>query len=167
MKANIEIDLESSDLDTNFHFDAAYNNKVLILDMVQARKTFAPVGTSTSIVVNPRYHLKSKVAEMLLNCDFDRLGVKIQASKISQSITATSCLDGANKLSQSLTSKGDWTFEWEHFLGEGDSIKSTYKPNESVQVAWRDKGWLTMIHMDVNEDGLSGPDISFKKNVIF
>lgn len=166
MKANIEIDLESSDQDASFQFDAGYNEG-LILDMVQARKTFTLEGTSTTIMVNPRYDFKSKIANLIFNCDFDRLDVKIQASKNFQSITTTTCLDEDNKLSQSVTSQGDWTFAWEHFLGGGDSITSTYKPSESVQIAWRDKGWLTMIHMDVNEDGLSGPDISFKKNVMF
>lgn len=173
--ADIDLDIDNEEFDTKLHLDSKFNydkdkkKASFLVDSIQADKTFTL--EHGSLKVSPRYDFSSKVPDVVVSFDKDGdVGVEVNASKDFQSVTVSGRLNERNKISPTVTSEGDLSLEWEHTLGDidGDNgIKTTYRPNESVDIDWKDKGWSTSIHMDIEDHELLGPEISFKKIVTF
>ena len=154
---------------------------------VEASKEFES-GDAT-VTVNPRYDLDSEEADVVINYDAgdtnveltasaDSQSVKIEhsagdtnfevnASADAQSLTISQQLDEKNKISPTFTSSGDISVEWERDLGDDNSLTATIKPNDSVDLEWKDADWTANINLPVDGTSITGANVGIKRDVSF
>lgn len=57
--------------------------------------------------------------------------------------------------------------EWERNLGDDNSLTTTLRPNESVDMEWKDSAWTANINMPIDGNTISGANVSVKREVNF
>merc|ERR1712013_623099 len=97
----------------------------------------------------------------------DDTDVKIVASRDAQKVTVSQQVDDKNRVAPTLTSSGAMSLEYERSLGDDSSVTATLKPNESIDVTWKDDSWTASVNMPVDGTSIEGADVSIKREVSF
>ncbi len=135
-----ETTLVNKDLDTSFKSVTDFENS-----NVQVSKGFSALGGRA--FVNPRFYMSpnSSAADVVLGYDTDGTSVQVEASKSVQKLTVSQQITNVDRLTPSVTSKGDMALSWRRALGGGDSVTTTLKANESLSLKWNDGPWTATI----------------------
>lgn len=142
---------------------------------VEATKTFE---TDKAVVsVNPRYNLDTEEADVVAGYVQGDTEVEVTASKTSQKFVVSHQLDDENRISPTLTrveggflgfgDKDSVSLEWERKLGDDRSITTTLKPNESLDIEWKDDAWTANINLPVEGTEIMGANVNIKREVTF
>lgn len=120
------------------------------------------------LLVNPRYDVKSSIFDVVLGYSKDKTAIKLEASTSDQKLTVSRQVSDSDKLSPSVSSSGDVSLAWEKSLSGGDTVTTTLKTNESVDVKWEDGAWVAQISTPIDGFELGeGVDVSIKRKVNF
>ena len=151
--------------DLSLKATGSYSGSNSLMNKVQATKVFK--DPTKTISITPRYNLEIEEGDIIVNYKQDKAEFEIIASKTLQQITLSQQLNSNNRVGTTLTNYGDISVEWEHCY-DGKIVTSCLKPNESLDVSWKDGGWVADFNLPM--DGIldvKGLNVSIKKQVTF
>ena len=97
-----------------------------------------------------------------------KTAVNLDASLEEQTIKVSQQLDDSNRVAPSFSlQSGAVAVEWERDLGEGNTLTTTLKPNDSLDMEWKDSAWTATINTPVADNKIGGANISVKRDVSF
>jgi len=105
--------------------------------------------------------------EVVIDHQMDNTNVKLTASADNQEVTVSQQLDANNRISPTVNRNGDVSIEWERTLGDDSSLTATLKPNDSLNVEWKDNDWTANVDMGLDGTNINGANVSIKRDVTF
>lgn len=135
------------------------------LHTVQATKGFDSNGAR--VTVTPRYNFDTDFKDVVVNYENEATSVKLVASATAQEVTFSQQVDEDNRISPTLSSKGDVSVEWERKIGDDSAVKANFKPNDNLSVEWKDSDWTACVKMPVDGTNINGATVSIKRDVQF
>ena len=163
--AAIEMNADSADDDLSIKVTGSAGGSGFAVSEVQATKGIDSNGAR--ITINPRYNLETEDGDIEIGYSKDDTNVKITASRDAQSVTVSQQIDENNRVAPTLGSDGSVSLEYERSLGDGNSVTATLKPNEAIDIEWKDASWTASINMPVDGMSIGGADVSIKREVSF
>jgi len=82
-------------------------------------------------------------------------------------VTISQQLDANNRVAPTINNRGDISVEWERSLGDDSSLTARLKPNDSLNVEWRDNDWTANVDMPVNGANINGANVHIKRDISF
>jgi hypothetical protein len=161
--AELEIDANNKDNDLSVNMLATAGRDFNVRS-VQATKGFDANGAR--VTVTPRLDLENDDRDVEVNYTNDKTSVKLMASASGQEVTISQQVDDDNRIAPTVNSNGDLSVEWERRLSDG-SLTATLKPNESLDVEWRDAAWTANVNMPIDGTNINGANVSIKRDVNF
>ena len=160
--ANVEMEADNEDADLNVQVVATAGGAFNIKS-VQATKGLDANGAR--VTVNPRYNLETNEQDVVVNYNNDKTNVKITASADNQEVEFSQQIDKDNRIAPTVNSNGDISLAWERRLSDDSSLTATLKPNDNINVEWRDSDWTANIKMPIDGTSINGADVSIKRDV--
>jgi len=163
--AAIEATADSEKDDLSLKFLATAGDD-FSLDTVSATKGINSNGAR--ITINPSLDVASKDVDVTVTYDAGKTNVEINASKEEQTVKVSQQVDDANRVAPSFAVRsGKLAVEWERDLGDDNSLTTTLRPNESIEMEWKDSAWTANINMPVEDNKIAGANVSVKREVNF
>jgi len=162
--ADLEINAENADNDLSLNVVASAGGSFNVR-RVEATKGLDANGGR--VTVTPRFNLEDDVRDVVLNYSNDDTEVKLTASADRQEVTISQQLDGNNRVAPTINSDGDISVEWERRLGDDSSLTANLRPNESLDVEWKDDAWTANVNMPISGANINGANVSIKRDVSF
>jgi hypothetical protein len=162
--ANVEVDADNEDADLNLHLVAGTGGGFQVRS-VQATKGFDANGAR--VTVTPRFDLENDNRDVVVNYNNDKTNVKLTASADNQEVTVSQQIDNDNRIAPTVNSKGDISVEWERRIGDDSSLRANLKPNNSLDVEWKDNAWTANVNMPIDGTNIQGATVSIKRDVNF
>jgi hypothetical protein len=165
-QADIEVEASNkdSDLDVKLFASAGKGNGFSV-SRVEATKGFDSDGAR--ITVNPRYNLEREEGDVVIGYARDDTEVELTASKDDQSVKVSQQIDDNNRLAPSVSRSGRIAVEWERKLNEDSTVTTTVRPNDAVDVEWKDNAWTANINIPIDGTNVGGTNVSIKRDVTF
>jgi len=132
---------------------------------VEATKGFDQKGAR--VTVTPRFNLENDDRDVVVNYSNDKTNVKLTASADDQEVTVSQQIDDDNRVAPTINSKGGISVEWERRLSDDSSLTANLKPNDSLDLEWRDAAWTANINMPIDGTNINGANVSIKRDVNF
>jgi hypothetical protein len=104
---------------------------------------------------------------VIVDHQMDNTNVKLTASADAQEVTVSQQLDANNRISPTVNNKGDVSVEWQRTLGDDSSLTATLKPNESLNIEWKDNDWTANVDMGLDGTDITGANVHVKRDVSF
>lgn len=162
--ANVELDADNSDADLSVHLVASTGGAFNVRS-IEATKGFDNNGAR--VTVTPRFNLEDDSRDVVINYNNDNTDVKLTASANNQEVTISQQIDGDNRVAPTINSRGDISVEWERRLSDDSSLTANLKPNDSLNVEWRDSAWTANVNMPIDGTNINGANVSIKRDVNF
>ena len=105
--------------------------------------------------------------QLTLDHSMDNTNVKLTASASGQEVTISQQVDANNRVSPTINNNGDISVQWERDLGDDNSLTATLRPNDSLDVEWKDAAWTANVNMPLDGASVSGANVSIKRDVNF
>jgi hypothetical protein len=105
--------------------------------------------------------------EVTIDHQLDKTNLKLTASVDNQEVTISQQIDDNNRIAPTINNRGDISVEWERTLGDDSSLTATLKPNESLNVEWRDNDWTANVDMPMDGANVNGANVSIKRDISF
>eukprot|EP00543_Licmophora_paradoxa_P019141 CAMPEP_0202478190 /NCGR_PEP_ID=MMETSP1360-20130828/94330_1 /ASSEMBLY_ACC=CAM_ASM_000848 /TAXON_ID=515479 /ORGANISM="Licmophora paradoxa, Strain CCMP2313" /LENGTH=264 /DNA_ID=CAMNT_0049105461 /DNA_START=762 /DNA_END=1556 /DNA_ORIENTATION=+ len=163
--ADIEIDADNAEADLSVKMVAKAGGSGFDVKSVEATKGFDADGAR--VTVNPRYNIETEATDVVVNYNNGDTDVKLTASVDNQEVTISHQIDGDNRIAPTLSNGGDVSVEWERKLNDDSSLTATLKPNESLDVEWKDADWTANVNMPIDGTNINGANVSIKRDVNF
>lgn len=132
---------------------------------IEATKGFDANGAR--VTVNPRRNMQTDETDVVINYDNGDTNVKLTASADAQKVTISQQVDANNRVAPTISSEGDLSVEWERKLSDDSSLTATLKPNDSLDVEWKDNDWTANVNMPIDGTTINGANVSIKRDVSF
>lgn len=161
---NLDLDADNEDADLSLHLVASAGNQFSVRS-IEATKGFDANGAR--VTVNPRFNVENDTRDVVINYNNDRTNVKLTASADSQELTLSQQVDSDNRIAPTIASNGDLSVEWERRLGDDSSLTANLRPNESLNVEWRDQAWTANVNMPIDGTNVKNANVSIKRDVNF
>lgn len=163
-KANVEVDAENEKADLNLHLvaSAGSDNRVR---SVEATKGLDIRGSH--IAVTPRINFDNNSRDVVVDCNLGQTDVKLTASRENQVVTLWRKLNENNRIAPTFDTNGGVSLAWERRLAGESSVTTTFKPDDNLNVEWKDNDWTANIKMPVDGRNINGADVSIKRDVRF
>lgn len=159
--ADVEINAVNNGEDLSVKVDASAGDSFAVSN-IEATKGF------DAWKVNPRYDLGSKTGDVVVSYASGKTELELVASKDEQEVTVSQQLDSENKISPTFALRsGKMSVEWEKSLSGDNSITTTLKPNESLEVEWNDSAWTANVAVPIQGSTLGGATVSVSRDVEF
>lgn len=162
--ANLDLDAENEELDLALRLQASAG-KEFSVQQVEATKGFAAKGAR--VTVTPRYNLENDERDVVISYANDKTNVKLTASVENQEVTISQQLDDVNRIAPTVSSNGDVSLEWERRLSGDSSLRANLKPNNSLDVEWKDSAWTANVVLPIDGANVNGANVSIKRDVTF
>lgn len=163
--AAVEINADNAGDDLSVKIDASAGSDFSV-SKVELTKGFD--SGDARVTVNPRFDVATKETDVVIGYSSGKTDVEIEASKGEQEVTVSQQLDADNKVSPSFALRsGKMSVEWERSLGADNTITTTLKPNEEVEVEWADGEWTANVNLPIVGSSLGGANVSVKREVNF
>jgi len=162
--ADIEVDASNNEQDLSVRLTASAG-KDFNVRTVEATKGFDSNGAH--VTVTPRFNVETDERDVVVNYDNGDTNVKLTASAESQKVTISQQIDSKNRVAPTITSSGDLSVEWERTLADDSSLTATLKPNDSLDVEWKDNAWTANVNMPIDGTSINGANVSIKRDVNF
>jgi hypothetical protein len=105
--------------------------------------------------------------EVTIDHQMDNTNVKLTASADNQEVTISQQIDDDNRIAPTINNNGDISVEYERRLGDDSSLTATLKPNDSLDVEWKDNDWTANVNMPMDGINVQGANVSIKRDVNF
>jgi len=162
--AEVEIDADNAKDDISVRLTASAG-KDFNVRTIEATKGFDANGAR--VTVNPRYNVANKESDVVVNYANGDTSVKLTASMDAQKVTISQQVDGNNRIAPTISSGGDLSVEWERKISDDSSLTATLKPNDSLDVEWKDAAWTANVNMPIDGTSINGANVSIKRDVNF
>ena len=162
--ADLEINADNDDNDLSVNVVARAGGDFSVR-RVEATKGLDANGAR--VTVTPRFNLEDDTRDVVVNYNNDKTNVKLTASADSQEVTISQQLDKENRVAPTINSNGDMSIEWERSLGDDSSLTATLKPDDNVNVEWKDDAWTANVNMPISGTNIKGANVSIKRDVNF
>jgi len=162
--ADIEINAVNADEDLSLKVLASAGDGFSV-SSVEATKEFDSGDARVS--VNPRYDVASASADVVIGYDSGDTSVEVTASADEQNVKVSQQVGDNDRITPSLALQSkDISVEWERSLDDGNSVTTTFTPNQAVDIEWNDAAWTANINLPI-DDGLGGANVSIKRELNF
>ena len=162
--ADVEIDAKNAENDISVRLTASAG-KDFSVQTIEATKGFDANGAR--VTVNPRRNLQTDETDVVIKYDNGDTNVKLTASADAQKVTISQQVDANNRVAPTISSEGDLSVEWERKLSDDSSLTATLKPNDSLDVEWKDNDWTANVNMPIDGTTINGANVSIKRDVSF
>lgn len=105
--------------------------------------------------------------EVTIDHSMDRTNVRLTASADKQEVTISQQIDDNNRIAPTINNSGDISVAWERTLGDDSSLTATLKPNDSLNVEWKDNDWTANVDCGLDGASISGANVSVKRDIQF
>lgn len=162
--ADIELDAANAGADLRVHVDATAGNNMVVRS-VEATKGINQNGAR--ITVTPRYNLETEGKDVVLTYSKDKTNAKLTASADNQELTISQQIDGDNRIAPTVNNNGDISVEYERRLSDSSSLTANLKPNDSLDVEWKDSAWTASVNMPIDGANVKGVNVGIRRDVEF
>jgi hypothetical protein len=185
-RADLEVNADNEDNDLSINLVASAGSDFAVR-RVEATKGLDANGGR--ITVTPRFNLEDDTKDVVVGYSNDSTNVKLTASADSQEIevshnlgdtdlkltasagaqevTISQRIDANNRIAPTINNNGDFRVEWERRLGDDSSLTATLRPNDSLDVEWKDDAWTANVNMPMDGANINGANVSIKRDVQF
>jgi hypothetical protein len=163
--ANVQIDADNTENDLSVRLTATGGGKDFAIRSFEATKGFDADGAH--ITFNPRYNMETKESDVVVDYANGDTTVTLTASLDAQKVTLSQQVDANNRVAPTVSSEGAFSLEWERTLTDDSSLTATLKPNDSLDVEWKDSDWTANINMPIDGTNVNGANVSIKRDVNF
>ena len=105
--------------------------------------------------------------EITVDHQVDKTNIRLTASADNQEVTISQQLDADNRVAPTINNRGDVSVEWERNLGDDSSLTAKLKPNDSLNVEWRDQAWTANVDMGLDGANIKGANVHIKRDITF
>merc|ERR1711865_963174 len=144
---DIEVSANNDDVDLSVHLIASLDGGV---DSVSASKKIDVDGNS--LTITPRFSVTDEAADVVVAYNAGDTHVELTASQDSQEVVIDHTMDST---SIKLTASAD------------NLLTATLKPNESIEVEWKDDAWTAELKAGLDGTTVNGLSISTSREVHF
>jgi hypothetical protein len=162
--ANLEVDAVNKEGDMSVHIEANAGSEFTVTS-VEATKAFMQDGAR--ITVTPRYDLLTEERDVIVTYSKDKTSMKLTASENAQELTISQEIDQENRVAPTFSSGGAISVEWERKVSPESSFKATLKPNDSLEIEYKDADWTANIGMPIDGTDIKGATVSISKEINF
>ena len=163
-KTYMDFDIDNKVVDLNVHLVTSTGNDNGVRS-VQASKGLNIVGGH--LTVTPRLNFESDTKDLLLSFDTDNTNVNVTASAHKQEVTLSRQLNDNNRVAPTFSSAGDVSLAWERRINDDSSVTTTLKPNDNLNVQWKDNDWTAYITMPIAGTYINGVDVGVTREINF
>ncbi|KAL7564045.1 hypothetical protein ACA910_006951 [Epithemia clementina (nom. ined.)] len=164
LDANVEVDADNENADLNLHLVASAGNNNRVRS-VEATKGMNIRGAH--VAVTPRFNFENDSRDVVVDYNLGKTDVKVVASRDNQELTLWRQVNDNNRVAPTVFSNGDVSLAWERRLAGDSSVTTTLKPNDNLNVEWKDNDWTANIRMPMAGANINGADVSIKRDVRF
>jgi hypothetical protein len=165
-EADIELTADNTENDIGVKmFASAGKGSGFSVSRVEATKGMDVDGAR--VTVNPRYNVDAEDGDVVVSYTKDNTEVEVTASKDEQTVMVSQQIDDDNRVSPSVSRNGDISLEWERKLGDESTVTTTLRPNQAVDVEWKDNAWTANINVPIDGTNIGGTNVSIKRDVSF
>mmetsp|Transcript_13740 Transcript_13740/g.17927 ORF Transcript_13740/g.17927 Transcript_13740/m.17927 type:complete len:262 (+) Transcript_13740:80-865(+) len=161
--ADVEVDADNEGSDVNVHLVANAGSTSIL--SVEATKGLDLNGAR--VTVNPRFNIEKDEQDVVVNYTKEKTNVKLTASVNNQEVTLSQQLDDNNRVAPTINSNGDLSLEYERKISDDSSLTANLKPNDNLNVEWKDAAWTANIDMPIEGANINGANVSIKRDVSF
>lgn len=165
--ADIQVDAANEDLDLAVKLTANTSTK----DSFNVRTVEVSKGIHNAdgsrITVTPRFTLESDARDVVITYAKDKTDLTLTASVNHQEITIPQQLDTNNRIAPTISNDGDISVEWERRLSDSSSLTANLKPNDSLDVEWKDAAWTANVNMPIDGTNVKGVNVGIRRDVEF
>lgn len=187
--AAIEVNAANEGDDLSFKLFANAGSAGGSLNNIEATKGFT--SGDARVTINPRMDMSTRDVDATITWDAgntavsleanraaqsikvtqqvsDRTEVSVDANKDEQTFTVAQQIDDQNKVTPSFGLRsGKVSVAWERDLGDDNSLTTTVKPDDAIDMEWKDSAWTANINMPISGTNIDGANISVKRDVNF
>mmetsp|Transcript_5921 Transcript_5921/g.8706 ORF Transcript_5921/g.8706 Transcript_5921/m.8706 type:complete len:269 (-) Transcript_5921:329-1135(-) len=165
-QAEIELEASSkeSDLDVKL-FASAGKLGGRKINGVEATKGFDMDGAR--LTFNPRYDVSKEEGDVVIGYSRDDTEVELTASKDDQSIKVSQQLDESNLFSPSVSRSGKISLQWKRKLNEDSTVTTTVRPNDAVNIKWKDNAWTANINIPIDGTKVGATSVIINREITF
>jgi predicted PilT family ATPase len=165
-EADIELTADNTENDIGVKMVASAGKRSgFSVSRVEATKGMDVDGAR--VTVNPRYNVDAEDGDVVVSYTKDNTEVEVTASKDAQTVMVSQQIDDDNRVSPSVSRNGDISLEWERKLGDESTVTTTLRPNQAVDVEWKDNAWTANINVPIDGTNIGGTNVSIKRDVSF
>ena len=162
--ADLQVDADNDDADLSLRMVARAGEEFSV-KRVEATKGFDASGAR--VTVTPRFNLEDDSRDVVVNWSNDKTNVKLTASTEDQEVTVSQQIDDNNRIAPTINNKGDISVAWERRLTDDSSLTATLKPNDNINVEWRDAAWKANVDMPIDGTDIKAANVHIKRDVNF
>jgi hypothetical protein len=155
--------MASEEADVVVAYDAGDTSVVLTASVDEQEVVISHDMGDTSVQLTA----SKDAQEVVVDHSMGDTGIKLTASADAQEVTISQAIDDANTISPTINNSGDISVAWERSLGDDNSLTATVKPDESIDVEWKDDNWTANINAGLSGTSIDGVSISAKRDVTF
>lgn len=144
---------------------AATAGKNMVVKSVEATKGLNQNGAR--ITVTPRYNVQTEDKDVVLTYSKDNTNAKLTASADAQELTVSQQIDADNRLAPTINNRGDFSVEYERRLSDSSSLTANLKPNDTLDVQWKDADWTASVNMPIDGTNVKGVNVGIRRDVEF
>lgn len=163
-KTNLNVQASSSELGIGLKLAATAGSKFAV-SKIEAIKGLTVPGGKASI--NPRYSVADSKSDVILTYNRGKTGVQLNASRNAQKLVVSQVVSENSVITPSITNAGEYSVDWLLQLDEGNTVTTTIKPKEYVNIIWKDGPWKTRINAPLSGFSINDVTVNVKRDLIF
>jgi len=163
--ADLQIDANNDANDLSLRLTASAGNGFNVRS-VEATKGI-DLDKNSRVTIRPRVDLENDTRDVEVNYSNGNSNVRLCASADNQEVTWSQQLDGDNRVAPTVNSNGDISVEYERRLSDDSSLTANLKPNQALDLEWRDAAWTANINMPIDGANINGANVNIKRDVSF
>ena len=176
VEATKGLDLDGARVTINPRYDVEKEEGDVVLGYDNGNTNVQLTASAEKQEVNIKHKMDNTNIELTASADnqevsidhqVDNTNVKLTASADNQEVTISQQVDANNRVAPTINNRGDISVEWERSLGDDSALTATLKPNDSLNVEWRDNAWTANVDMPMNGANINGANVRIKRDVTF
>lgn len=176
VEATKGLDVNGARVTINPRYDVESEEADVVVGYENGNTNVRLTASADNQEVNIKHKLDNTDIELTASADnqeisvghqMDNTNIRLTASADNQEVTISQQLDANNRVAPTINNRGDISVEWERSLGDDSSLTATLKPNDSLNVEWRDNDWTANVDMPMDGASISGANVRIKRDVTF
>ena len=170
--ANVEIDAANEDFDFAVKLTAqtSTNDSSFNVRTVEVSKGINNAD-GARITVTPRFHLENDDdqhhRDVVVTYAKDETDLVLTASANHQAMTLSQQIYSENRIAPTINNNGNVSVEWERRLSDSSSLTANLKPNDLLDVEWKDSTWTANVKMPIDGANVMGVNVGIRRDVEF
>jgi hypothetical protein len=176
VEATKGLDVNGARVTINPRYDMASETADVVLGYDNGDTNVQLTASADNQEVNIKHRLDNTNIELTASADnqevtidhqMDKTNVKLTASVDNQEVTISQQVDANNRIAPTINNRGDLSVEWERNLGDDSSLTAKLRPNDSLNVEWKDNDWTANVDMPLEGANVRGANVSIKRDINF